>query len=91
MFDLYTKGKYQFTKTSDLENFSVIDNTISMNFHPRHGTVMPITAKELARLESKWGNAKDIMSSSDATGVKKTNIKIDEARKTSSFASKTRY
>lgn len=81
MYDLYTKGKYQFTKTSDLENFSVIDNAISMNFHPRHGTVMPITAKELARLESKWGNAKDIMSSADAKEIKKTNIKADDATK----------
>jgi len=58
MYDLYTKGKYQFTKTSDLEHFSVIDNAVTMDFHPRHGTVMPITAKELARLESKWGNTK---------------------------------
>lgn len=58
MYDRYTEGKYQFTKTNDLENFSIIDNNITMNFHPRHGTVMPITAKELARLESKWGNAK---------------------------------
>jgi arabinoxylan arabinofuranohydrolase len=81
MYDLYTKGKYQFTKTSDLENFSVIDNAISMNFHPRHGTVMPITANELARLESKWGSAKDIMSSSDAPAVKKTNIKVDDVAK----------
>jgi hypothetical protein len=63
MYDRYTEGKYQFTKTSDLENFSVIDNNMTMNFHPRHGTVMPITAKELARLENKWGNIKD-------TGIK---------------------
>lgn len=81
MYDLYTKGKYQFTKTSDLKNFSVIDNAISMNFHPRHGTVMPITANELARLESKWGSAKDIMSSSDSKAVKKINIKVDEGTK----------
>jgi GH43 family beta-xylosidase len=81
MYDLYTKGKYQFTKTSDLKNFSVIDNAVTMNFHPRHGTVMPITAKELARLESKWGNAKDIMSSAEAKEIKKTNIKTDNATK----------
>lgn len=81
MYDLYTKGKYQFTKTSDLENFSVIDNAVTMNFHPRHGTVMPITAKELARLESKWGNAKDIISSAEANEIKKTNIKADDATK----------
>ena len=81
MYDLYTKGKYQFTKSSDLEHFSVIDNAVSMNFHPRHGTVMPITANELVRLESKWGNAKDIMSSSENKGVKKTNIKADDVTK----------
>ena len=81
MYDLYTKGKYQFTKTNDLENFSVIDNAVSMNFHPRHGTVMPITADELARLESKWGTAKDILSSPEAKEVKKTNIKADEETK----------
>lgn len=81
MYDLYTKGKYQFTKTNDLDHFSVIDNAISMNFHPRHGTVMPITAKELARLESKWGNVKDILSSSDAKAVKKNNIKVDAIMK----------
>ena len=81
MYDLYTKGKYQFTKTSDLENFSVIDNAVTMNFHPRHGTVMPITAKELARLESKWGNAKDIISSAEANEIKKINIKADDETK----------
>lgn len=77
MYDLYTKGKYQFTKTSDFKNFSVIDQTVSMNFHPRHGTVMPITANELARLESKWGDAKDILSNVEATAVKKINIKAN--------------
>jgi arabinoxylan arabinofuranohydrolase len=81
MYDLYTKGKYQFTKTNDFENFSVIDNTVSMNFHPRHGTVMPITANELARLESKWGSAKDILSSVEAAAIKKTNIKADDDAK----------
>ena len=50
MYDVYMKGKYQFTESTDLENFKVIDNAISMDFHPRHGTVMPITYKELKRL-----------------------------------------
>jgi GH43 family beta-xylosidase len=89
MYDLYTKGKYQFTKTNDLEHFSVIDDAISMNFHPRHGTVMPITAKELARLESKWGNVKDILSSSDSKAVKKNNIKADDITKTVHLPVKT--
>ncbi|AOW10809.1 family 43 glycosylhydrolase [Flavobacterium gilvum] len=81
MYDLYTKGKYQFTRTSDLENFSVIDNAVSMNFHPRHGTIMPITTSELARLESKWGTTKDILSSPEAKEVKKININVDDSKK----------
>lgn len=56
MYDMYMKGKYQFTKTKDLKNFTVIDQDVTMDFHPRHGTVLPITAKEEARLQAKWGN-----------------------------------
>ncbi|KOP38315.1 glycoside hydrolase [Flavobacterium sp. WLB] len=55
MYDVYTKGKYQFTKTKDLENFTVIDNDISMDFNPRHGTILPITRSELKRITDKWG------------------------------------
>ncbi|WP_149207463.1 family 43 glycosylhydrolase [Flavobacterium johnsoniae] len=55
MYDLYSKGKYQFTKTKDLENFTVIDQDISMDFKPRHGTILPITRSELKRITAKWG------------------------------------
>ena len=55
MYDVYTKGRYQFTKTKDLENFTVIDNDISMDFNPRHGTILPITRSELKRITNKWG------------------------------------
>jgi arabinoxylan arabinofuranohydrolase len=54
MYDVYKKGAYQFTKTSDLQQFKVIDQDVSMNFHPRHGTVMPITTKEAERLVREW-------------------------------------
>jgi len=54
MYDLYTKGKYQFTRTKDLKNFRVIDNEMTMDFHPRHGTVMPVTAEEAKRLRKQW-------------------------------------
>lgn len=57
MYDVYTKGRYQFTRSSDLENFKVVDQDVTMDFHPRHGTVLPITAKELNRLVAKWGGA----------------------------------
>lgn len=58
MYDVYTKGKYQFTKSTDLENFTLIDNEVSMDFHPRHGTVMPITDKEEKALLKEWGENK---------------------------------
>ncbi|WP_308991309.1 glycoside hydrolase family 43 protein [Mariniflexile litorale] len=54
MYDMYTSGKYQFTKSTDLMSFSVVDDAISMNFHPRHGTVIPITQTEEASLLKKW-------------------------------------
>ena len=55
MYDVYMKGKYQFTETTDLENFKVIDSEVKMNFHPRHGTIIPITRDELMRITDKWG------------------------------------
>lgn len=55
MYDMYMKGKYQFTETIDLKKFKVIDNDVKMDFHPRHGTVIPITRDELRRLIDKWG------------------------------------
>ena len=54
MYDVYMKGRYQFTETDDLRNFKVIDSEVSMDFHPRHGTVIPITDTELRRLTTKW-------------------------------------
>lgn len=54
MYDMYTSGRYQFTYSEDLEHFKAIDADISMNFHPRHGTVMPITNAEAERLLATW-------------------------------------
>jgi arabinoxylan arabinofuranohydrolase len=81
MYDVYTKGKYQFTKTKDLEHFTVIDQDISMNFHPRHGTVMPLTAAEAQRLMSQWGTADDVLLSANAKAIKKINIVYDTLAK----------
>lgn len=55
MYDVYMKGKYQFCESKDLDVFKVIDQSISMNFHPRHGSVIPITQRELRVLTDKWG------------------------------------
>ncbi len=54
MYDVYSSGYYEFTKSTDLENFTVINNAISMNFTPRHGTVIPITSTELYNLNAQW-------------------------------------
>lgn len=54
MYDVYRIGAYQFTESTDLMNFKVIDSQVSMDFHPRHGTVLPITKKELKRLMKHW-------------------------------------
>ncbi len=50
MYDVYMNGEYQFTESSDLDRFSVIDSRVSMDFHPRHGTVLPVTEEEYQRL-----------------------------------------
>lgn len=55
MYDVYKKGQYQFTETTDLTNFTAIPyEDVKMNFHPRHGTIIPITNAELKRLIDKW-------------------------------------
>lgn len=61
MYDVYMKGSYQFTESADLMNFRVIDHEISMNFHPRHGSIIPITQKELDALVSKWGKPENFL------------------------------
>ncbi|MEL0455904.1 family 43 glycosylhydrolase [Flavobacteriaceae bacterium SZ-1-7] len=83
MYDMYTSGTYQFTKSKDLENFTVVDDAISMNFHPRHGTVIRITETEKQRLLNKWGT----IDASSFTGfnspnIKENNVIIDDEEET---------
>ncbi len=82
MYDVYTKGRYQFTRSSDLLNFEVIDNEITMNFHPRHGTVMPITTEELLRLMSQWGSPEHLSLEATSEMVKTCNVAIDSDKGT---------
>lgn len=81
MYDVYTKGRYQFTKSKDLKNFSVIDHEVKMNFHPRHGTVMPITSQEAERLVRKLGTEEDMISSASSKDIKKLNTRVDTLKK----------
>ena len=60
MYDVYMKRAYQFTETTDLEHFKVIDHAVSMDFHPRHGTVIPITRAELKRITDQWGKPEEL-------------------------------
>lgn len=55
MYDVYMKGKYQFCESKDLDVFKVIDQEISMDFHPRHGSIIPITRQEMKAITDKWG------------------------------------
>ena len=51
MYDCYMNGHYQFTSSTDLENFKFVQDTkMSGAFTPRHGTILPITAQETAAL-----------------------------------------
>lgn len=55
MYDLYRKHSYQFCESTDLDVFKAIDESISMNFHPRHGSIIPITRNELKMITDRWG------------------------------------
>ncbi|MFN0256919.1 family 43 glycosylhydrolase [Pedobacter ureilyticus] len=82
MYDVYMKGKYQFTRSSDLQNFKVVDQAVSMDFHPRHGTVLPIDENELKRLLAKWYHPAQVLSTAKADVIKKNNIIVDTTKKT---------
>lgn len=82
MYDMYTSGKYQFTKTTDLKNYKVVDKDVSMNFHPRHGTVMPITLAEASRLAAKWLSPQDLLETVSGDGIRKNNKVVDTVHKT---------
>jgi hypothetical protein len=77
MYDVYTSGRYQFTKSTDLRSFTVIDEEITMNFHPRHGSVLPITGKELKTLLAKWGTYDDLLAEARSPALKKLNVVFD--------------
>lgn len=82
MYDVYIKGKYQFTTTNDLENFTVADQKVSMDFHPRHGTVLPITSKEAKALVNKWITPKDVLYTGSSPALKPISVyAIDTATK----------
>lgn len=53
MYDCYAEGHYQFCKSSNLKDFTFVQNTKTFgDFTPRHGSVMHITQAERERLEA---------------------------------------
>ncbi|MCJ8208861.1 glycoside hydrolase family 43 protein [Mucilaginibacter sp. RS28] len=77
MYDMYTSGRYQFTKSADLKNFKVIDQEVSMNFKPRHGTVMPITLPELKRLIARFMPADAVLQTVKGKGLVEEKVEVD--------------
>ena len=82
MYDVYMNGRYEFCRSSDLENFSLIKEGVSMNFHPRHGTVLPITKSEYSRLLKKWKSTPKVAFNAKAPEVKKINLVVDVQNRT---------
>lgn len=55
MYDVYRNKRYEFAESEDLENFRLVTEKVSMDFFPRHGTVITITKEEAERLVKEWG------------------------------------
>lgn len=77
MYDIYMKGRYQFTKSKDLTNFSVVDQDVTMDFHPRHGTILPINQQELSRLLKQWYTVESVLHTTKNKAINQNNIVLD--------------
>ena len=55
MYDLYSNGRYEFQRSTDLKTFTQQPESFRKDFYPRHGTICSLTADELERLQQKWG------------------------------------
>lgn len=77
MYDVYMKGRYQFTKSKDLSSFTIVDQEVTMDFHPRHGTVLPINQPELNRLLKQWYTVESVLQTTKNRAVNQNNIVLD--------------
>lgn len=62
MYDLYSSGRYEFQRSTDLYNFTSEPESFTKDFHPRHGSVISITKEEAMRLNEKWGGVPETSS-----------------------------
>ena len=59
MYDCYGSGYYQFCETADLSTFKLLHQTETKGmFTPRHGTVLPVTKKEVKRIVKAFAKKK---------------------------------
>ncbi len=82
MYDVYIRGDYQFAESTDLLNFELVDDRISMDFRPRHGSVMSITRDEHVRLLEEWGSLEHYVTGVGAEYVRQRNISVDGDERT---------
>lgn len=68
-YDVYRDKSYQFCESTDLLHFTPIDSAIQLDFKPRHGSIVPITQKELATLLAKWGTPEGFQSTSNQNPI----------------------
>lgn len=61
MYDLYSDGRYEFQRSTDLYHFTPTTESFEKDFHPRHGSVIGITQQEAIRLNEKWSGIPDEM------------------------------
>lgn len=79
LYDMYVDGKYQFAESTDLLNFEALGaDKVSMNFHPRHGTIIPVTEAEAAQLLKKFPSKNlPLITGAKAEAVRKQNILVN--------------
>ena len=90
MYDCYANGYYQFCKSSDLKNFTFVQNTLTRgNFTPRHGSVMHITRAERERLEA-WDDLQTSLDELRSIPIPAYTLKqLDERKKVMEEAKQT--
>ena len=90
MYDCYANGYYQFCKSSDLKNFTFVQNTLTRgNFTPRHGSVMHITRAERERLEA-WDDLQTSLDELRSIPIPAYTLKqLDERKKVMDEAKQT--
>ncbi len=68
MYDLYSSGRYEFQRSTDLFQFTEEPESFTKNFHPRHGSIISITKEEARKLNEKWSGVPTSLLQPEETG-----------------------